>query len=284
MVTPDLSIKCTESRLRRNQHGTTPTSPSAGCASRAGTPGDPPRVRPRPKLLPSLRPHGSVRPLARPGSPCTLTDVPRLPGQPPAPALRRQPPLKLPARLTSSAPSCRGTLAPVRSSRRAPSVSPSASPAALRRPAPLRAAPHLPTRPAVTPADGCSLPPSSPLAPPAPNFWAAPALLHGGSCAAGGRRERRGCAARGGPGRAASLHAAGPSVRRPGRALCRRLGAVRRAIPKATRCLLAGAARFEGFSELPTSPSELAGRLEFHSLPANIHKTKYASEQVACLH
>lgn len=56
--------------------------------------------------------------------------------------------------------------------------------------------------------------------------------------------------------------------------------AVRRAVLSGIRCLLAGAARFEEFSEPPTSPSALAGRFEFHSLPANIRNTKCASEQV----
>lgn len=63
------------------------------------------------------------------------------------------------------------------------------------------ALPPPPSPPRLTcppPAAGRRLPPSprrQPLpAPPAPNFWAAPPRLHGGSCAAGGRRERAGCA------------------------------------------------------------------------------------------
>lgn len=107
-----------------NEHGTAPTSPSAGCASRAGTPGDPPRARPRLTPPPSLRPHGSVRPPRPPQRPHRRTLAPG--------AARRQPPPKLPARPTNPVPSRRGTLAPAWSSRRAPSV----SPAALRRFAP----------------------------------------------------------------------------------------------------------------------------------------------------
>lgn len=194
-----------------NEHGTAPTSPSAGCASRAGTPGDPPRARPRLTPPPSLRPHGSVRPPApapsapsqtypssRGSPPTAAAEVAGPPDQPrPVPPWDPRPSLEQPPRT-------------VRQPGRAP---------------PLRAAPHLPARrPAVPPAAGRPLPPSPPFAPPAPNFWAAPARLHGGSCAAGCRRGRRGCAARGGPGRAAALRAAGPSVRRCGRARCLRRG------------------------------------------------------------
>lgn len=179
-------------------------------------------------------------------------------------------------------------------------ASPQGSPAALRSAPPGPAAPYLPARrPAAPPAAGRRLPPPprrQPLpAPLPPNFWAAPARLHGGSCAAGGRRGGTGWD---GQGRANAVPTAGLSRRRarpgtarpPGRAPCTGLGlkggsgAARRGRPPQAAPGPAAALRGGKGEKQSRTAREFAGRCwtppHRVPLPADIHKNKRASEGV----